>query len=70
MSKKYAIDVHWDFARSYEVEAESREDAERKVEEMVLADGFNPLRNGFEKLEDFEVACSGESNEYSEMEYF
>ena len=24
MSKKYAIDVHWDFARSYEVEAESR----------------------------------------------
>lgn len=68
--KKYTVDVHWDFARSYEVEADSREAAERKVEEMMLADGFDPLRNGFEKLEDFEVACSGESNERGEMEYF
>ena len=61
--KKYAVDVYWDYARSYEIEAESREDAERKIQEMMEAPGFDPLKNGFEQLEDFEVTCSGEEDE-------
>ena len=68
--KKYAVDVHLDFARCYEVEAESREDAERKVREMVFVNGFNPLKEGFEQTEDWEVTCSGEIDENEMMEYF
>ena len=45
--KKYTVDVHWDFARSYEVEADSREEAERIVESMVSKKDFNPVENGF-----------------------
>jgi hypothetical protein len=58
--KRFTVDVHWDFARSYEVDADNKEDAEHKVESMMLANNFNPLENGFEKIEDFVVRCSGE----------
>lgn len=68
--KKYTVDVHWDFARSYEVEANSRKDAERKVESLILANNFDPMKNGFEQLEDFEVRCSGEDNDNGEMLFY
>lgn len=68
--KKYAVDVFWEYARSYEVEAESREDAERKIEALMLAPHFDPLKNGFEMLEDFDVRCSGETDDSGAMTYF
>lgn len=67
---RYAVDVHLDLARCYEVEAESQEEAERKVRGMVFVKGFNPLNDGFEQTEDYEVRCSGKANENGEMEYF
>ncbi len=67
--KRYAVDVFWEYARSYEVEAESREDAERKVEAMMSAPHFDPLKNGFERLEDFELRCSGETDDRGTMSY-
>ena len=29
--KRFIVDVYWDFARSYEVDADSKEDAEHKL---------------------------------------
>ncbi len=68
--KRYAVDVHLDIARCYEVEAESQDEAEHHVRELVFAKGFNPLKEGFEQTEDYEVTCSGEADENGEMEYF
>ena len=68
--KKYAVDVHLDFARCYEVEAESCEAAELKVKAKVCVNGFNPLKEGFEQTEYYEVSCSGETDENGVMEYF
>ena len=68
--KRYAVDVHLDLARCYEVVAESQEEAERKVREIVFVNGFNPLKEGFEQTEDYEVTCSGETDENGVMEYF
>ena len=68
--KKYTVDVHWDFARSYEVEADSREKAERIVESMMSKKDFNPLENGFEQLEDFDIRCSGETDANGEMLFY
>ena len=67
--KKYAVDVHLDFARCYEIEAESREDAERKVIGIVFKSGFDPLKEGFEQTDDSEVVCSGEASD-GEIVYF
>ena len=62
--KRYVVDVFWEYARSYEVEAKSRKDAERKVEKMMRVPGFDPLRNGFKQLdESFDLRCSGEEDD-------
>ena len=45
--KKYTVDVHWDFSRSYEVEADSREEAERIVESMMSKKGFQSIGKWF-----------------------
>ena len=68
--KKYAVDVHLDFARCYEIEAESREDAERKVRGMFCGSGFDPLKEGFEQTGDSEIRCSGEADDNGEIVYF
>ena len=68
--RKYNVDVHWDFARSYKVEADSRESAERIVEATMSQKNFSPLENGFEQCHDFEVHCSGESGVNGEMHFF
>lgn len=55
---KFVIDVYCDYARSFEIEAASREEAKAKVETMVLSEGFDPLANGFERTGDVEVRCA------------
>jgi hypothetical protein len=35
--KRFTVDMHWDFARSYEVDTDSKEDAEHKVESHIAA---------------------------------
>ena len=62
----YAIDVHWDFAKCFKVEASSRDDAIEKVERTMdkiigsaPASMVNPLDYGFEAMEDYEVSYAG-----------
>ena len=77
-TKKYAIDVHCDLAKCYEIEAESREDAEEIVWKKILKILSQPnpypihalIAEGFETTDDAEVTCSGEENEDGEIEYF
>lgn len=59
---KFVVDVWVDYARSYEIEAATREEAEAKVEKMVLAQGFDPIENGFERTDDIEVRSSSHAH--------
>lgn len=67
--KIYAVDVHWDVAKCYHIEAESREEAEKKITELINNGGVNVHTDGFEATDDVEVHCSGETNSEGEMEY-
>lgn len=68
-TKIYSVDVHWDLAKCYEIEASSREEAEKKITELINKGGVNVHTDGFEATEDVEVHCSGEEGEDGEIEY-
>lgn len=68
--KRYAVDVHLDFARCYVVEANSREEAEAKVEKQISSAFFDPLKDGFEQTGDIDIRCSGQEDEEGTIEYF
>ena len=67
---KFTVDVHWDVARSYEVEAESREEAQRIIQEKVERGDVCVWNDGFEATDDVEVRTSGEETPDGEIEYF
>ena len=75
---KYAVDVHWDFARSYEVEAESQEEAERMIQAKMDAISGLPtpemeeaiLSEKFEATGDLEVMVSGEELLDGAIQYY
>ena len=67
--KKFAVDVHWDFAKSFEVEAESKEEAESIVGGRIRRGEIDPIRDRFEKMEDFDVSVSGEEGEDGEIAF-
>ena len=75
---KYAVDVHWDFARSYEVEAESPEEAERIIQAKMDAINGLPtpemeeaiLSEKFEATGDLEVKASGEELLDGTIQYY
>lgn len=75
---KFAVDVHFDFARSYEVEAESREEAERliqekmdKINEMPTPEQVEAVLNEkFEATGDLEVTASGEELLDGTIQYY
>ena len=75
--KKFAVDVHCDLAKCYEVEATSRDEAEEKVWKKIREILSNPTPSvikllaaeGFEATEDAEVNCSGEEDEDGEIQY-
>lgn len=69
-ARKYAVDIHWDWAKCVEVEAVSREDAIRKVERMVADRDARVDKSVFEPTEDFDIHCSGEENGKGEIVYF
>lgn len=66
--KKFAIDVHLDYANTYEVEAESREEAVERIRRKIRNGEFDP--EDFELTEDWEVACSGEEDDDGLVSYF
>ncbi len=67
---KFAVDVHWDVAKSYEVEAESREEAQKIIQEKVDAGEICVWTDGFEAMDDVEVRTSGEETKEGEIQYF
>lgn len=67
---KFAVDVHWDVARSYEVEAESREEAQKIIQAKVDAGEICVWTDGFETTDDVEVRTSGEETKEGEIQYF
>ena len=68
--KTYAVDVHWDVAKCYNIEANSQEEAEAKIWDIIKKGNINVWTDGFEATDDIEVNCSGEENENGEIEYF
>lgn len=68
--KRFAVDVHWDVAKVFEVEAESREEAEKKVNDMVNKGEVCVWTDGFETTDDVEVSCSGIYNDDGSIEFF
>ena len=75
---KYAVDVHWDFARSYEVEAESPEEAVRMIQAKMDAINGLPtpemeeaiLSEKFEATGDLEVKASGKELLDGTIQYY
>lgn len=67
--KRYAVDVYWPMARSFEVEASSPDEAENKVNEM-FENGRFTVADGFEPSDDIETRVSGEENDEGEIEFY
>lgn len=68
--KKYAVDVHWDVAKCYNIEANSQAEAEEKIWDMINKGNINVWNDGFEATDDIEVECSGEEDENGEIAYY
>lgn len=72
----YAVDVYVNLAKCYRVQADSREDAEKKVEGMVdaiLSRAGAPqslVDAGFEECDVDELGCHGEGPTEEDIEYF
>lgn len=68
--KKYAVDVHWDVAKCYEIEANSQKEAEEKIWDIINKGDVNVWVDGYETTDDIEVECSGEEDENGEIAYY
>lgn len=67
--KKYAVDVHWVLAKCYLIKANSPEEAEKKINDLVNSGEVSVHTDRFETT-DIDVECSGEENEDGEIEYY
>ena len=68
-TKKYAVDVHWDVAKCYEIEASSPEEAVQKMWDTINKGDVCVWTDGFETTDDVEVDCSGEEDETGAIMY-
>ena len=68
--KTYAVDVHWDVAKCYEIEANSQKEAEEKIWDIINKGDVNVWADGYETTDDIEVKCSGEEDENGDIEYY
>ena len=68
--KKYAVDVHWDVAKCYNIEENSQAEAEEKIWDIIKKGNINVWTDGFEATDDIEVECSGEEDENGEIKYY
>ena len=68
--KTYAVDVHWDVAKCYDIEANSKEEAEKKIWDMINSGAVCVWKDGYETTDDIEVECSGEEDENGDIEYY
>ena len=68
--KTYLVDVHWDVAKCYRVQADSREDAVAKIEARLAAGDLSYLEDGCESTDDTEVLAAGETDENGEEIFY
>lgn len=67
---KFVVDVHWDVARTYEVEAESADEAQKIIQAKVDAGEICVWTDGFEATDDCEVKTSGEEKNDGSLEFY
>ena len=67
---KFSVDVFWTVARSFEIEARSRKEAQKKVQGMIDRGDVCVWTDGFEATDDVEVRTSGEEKTDGEIQYF
>ena len=67
---KFMVDVHWDVARTYEVEAESADEAQKIIQAKVDAGDVCVWTDGFEATDDCEVRTSGEEKNDGSLEFY
>ncbi len=68
--QSFAVGVHWDVTKIFKVKATSREEAKKKVNDMVNAGEVCVWTDGFEATGDVEVSCSGVYQEDGHIEFF
>lgn len=68
--KTYAVDVHWCVAKCYNIKANSQDEAEKKIWDMIKKGDVCVWTDGFESTNDVEVECSGEENDDGKIEYY
>lgn len=66
----YSVAVYWTVQRSYEVEAESKEEAQRKIQEKVDKGDVCVWTDGFEAGDDVTVETQGVEKQNGEWEWF
>jgi len=69
-TRTFVVDVHWDVAKSYEIEAASRKDAEKKMNKIISMGQVCVWTDGFEATDDVEVKCSGTVDKSGNHRYF
>lgn len=57
--RTYLVDVHWDVAKTYEVDAESREAAEDAIRLRLNLGELSAYDPGYEATDDVSVDCVG-----------
>lgn len=68
--QKFSVAVYWTVQRSYEVEAESKEEAQRKIQEKVDKGEVSVWTDGFEAGDDVTVETQGVAKQNGEWEWF
>ena len=68
--KVYLVDVHWDVAKTYEVEAESREEAAAVMGRKLNAGELSYFDDGYESTDDTSVECVGILGDDDRHHYF
>lgn len=65
----FEVTVNWVVAKTYEVEAESREEAQKKIQAMVDRGDVCVWSDGFEATDDVAVKVIGEEKKNGEIQY-
>lgn len=68
-TKTFLVDVHWDVAKEYEVEANSPEEAKAKIERQLNDGELSYFDDGYESTDDVSIDVVGEKNG-EDNEYF
>ncbi len=68
--KTYLVDVHWDVAKCYRVEAESAEEAQAMIQKQMDNGELSYFDDGYESTDDNSVDVAGEQDENGKEIYY